>query len=163
MVGIREVVRRLDPNLPIETMRTMNEAIRGATMRERLMGVMTSAFAALALMVAAVGLYGVLAYTVAQRTAEIGLRMALGATRARVRWMVLRQMAVVAAIGGTLGLAAAIAIGRAAQSLLFGLRFDDPSVLASAGVVLMVVVTAAGFLPADRAARVDPMRALKYD
>jgi ABC-type antimicrobial peptide transport system permease subunit len=115
------------------------------------------------MLVAAVGLYGVLAYTVAQRTPEIGLRIALGATRARVRWMVLRQVGLITLAGGTIGLAGAILIGRAAQSLLFGLQFHDTAVLASAVAVLLLVVVAAGFVPADRAARLDPMHALKYD
>ena len=161
--AIREAVLRLDPNLPIEMLRTMRDAIRGATARERLLGVMTSTFAALALLVAAVGLYGVLAYTVAQRTPEIGLRIALGATRARIRWMVLSQLGTIAVAGGTLGLASAMIIGRAARALLFGLQFHDAGVLASAGGVLTIVALAAGLVPADRAARIDPLRALKQD
>ena len=161
--AIRQVMRRLDPNLPIEGLRTMHDAMRGAMTPQRLMGVMTGAFAALATLVAAIGLYGVLAFTVAQRTSEIGLRMALGATRGGVRWMVLRQVGVIAMVGGTLGLASAILVGRAAQALLFGLQFHDPVVLASSIVVLVLVALAAGFVPANRAARVDPMRALKYE
>lgn len=163
IAAIRRVVLRLDQNLPVEQLRTMNETMQGAMMRERFMGVMTGAFATLATLVAAIGLYGVLAYTVAQRTPEIGLRMALGATRARVRWMVLRQVGVIAVVGGALGLASAILVGRAAQSLLFGLQFHDTVVLVSSMVVLMLVALAAGFVPAHRAARIDPMRALKYE
>jgi predicted permease len=161
MSAIPRVMFRLDPNLPIEMRQTVHEAMRRAMVRERLLGVMISAFAALAMLVASVGLYGVLAYTVAQRTAEIGLRIALGATRARVRWMVLRQVGLITLVGGTIGLAGAILIGRAAQSLLFGLQFHDTAVLASAVAVLLLVVVAAGFVPADRAARLDPMHALK--
>jgi ABC-type antimicrobial peptide transport system permease subunit len=104
-----------------------------------------------------------LAYAVAQRTPEIGLRMALGATRARIRWMVLRQVLVVAIVGGTTGLASAVLLGRAAQTLLFGLEFDDPVVLSLSIVGLTLVALVAGLLPADRAARVDPMSALKYE
>jgi ABC-type antimicrobial peptide transport system permease subunit len=137
--------------------------MRGATTPQRLMSVVTGAFATLATLVAAIGLYGLLAFTVAQRTPEIGLRMALGATRGGVRWMVLRQVGVIAIAGGTLGLAFAILVGRAAQTLLFGLQFHDPLVLASSVVVLMLVALAAGFVPASRAAHVDPMRALKYE
>jgi len=163
VAAIRRVMLRLDPNLPIEGLRTMDEAMRGATTRDRLMGVMTGAFATLATLVATIGLYGLLAFAVAQRTSEIGLRMALGATRARVRWMVLRQVGVITIVGGTLGLAFALLVGRAAQALLFGLQFHDPVVLASSIVVLMLLALASGFLPAHRAARVDPMRALKYE
>jgi len=163
VAAIRQVVARLDQNLPIEGLRTMQDALRGATTRERLMSVMIGAFATLATLVAAIGLYGMLAYAVAQRTPEIGLRMALGATRARVRRMVLGQVGVIAMVGGTLGLASAILVGRAAQALLFGLQFHDPVVLVSSIVVLMLVALLAGFVPAHRAARVDPMRALKYE
>ena len=161
--AIRTAVRRLDANLPVEELRTMEDAMHGATARERLMSVMTGAFAVLATLVAAIGLYGMLAYAVAQRTPEIGLRMALGATRARVRWMILRQVLVVAMAGGAIGLASALLLGRAAQTLLFGLQFDDPVVLASSIVALALVALAAGLVPAERAARVDPMSALKYE
>jgi len=105
----------------------------------------------------------VLAYTVAQRTREIGLRMALGATRPRVRAMVLRQVGVMMLIGGIIGLAAALAVARTVRSLLFDLPFNDAGVLAAAAVVLTLVALAAGLLPADRAARIDPMRALRYE
>lgn len=161
--ALRGAVRRLDANLPVEELRTMEDAMRGATTRERLMTVMTGSFAILATLVAAIGLYGMLAYTVAQRTQEIGLRMALGATRARIRWIVLRQVLGVAAAGGTIGLASAMLFGRAAQTLLFGLQFDDPVVLTSSIVALTLVALAAGLVPADRAARLDPMSALKYE
>jgi ABC-type antimicrobial peptide transport system permease subunit len=147
----------------VEELRTMEEAMRGATTRERLMSVMTGSFAILATLVAGIGLYGMMAYAVAQRMPEIGLRMALGATRGGVRWMILRQVLVVATVGGTIGLASAMLLGRAAQTLLFELKFHDPIVLAGSIVALMLVALAAGFVPADRAARVDPMSALKYE
>jgi predicted permease len=161
--AIRGAVRRLDANLPVEELRTLEDAMRGATMRERLMSVMTGAFAILATLVAAIGLYGMFAYAVAQRTPEIGLRMALGATRAGVRWMILRQVLVVMIVGGAIGLASAMLLGRAAQGLLFDLQFHDPVVLAGSIVTLMLVALAAGLVPADRAARIDPMSALKYE
>jgi predicted permease len=163
MPSIRHVVLRHDRNLPIEALQTMDEQLREAMAPQRLMGVMTGAFAVLATLVAAIGLYGVVACTVAQRTAEIGLRMALGATRARVRWMVLRQVGLIAMIGGAVGLASAILVGRAAQALLFRLQFHDAGVIALSIVVLTLVALAAGLVPANRAARVDPMRALKYE
>jgi predicted permease len=163
VAAVEQVMRRLDRNLPIEGLRTMDDAVRRATAPQRLMSVMTGAFATLATLVAAIGLYGLLAFTVAQRTPEIGLRMALGATRGGVGWMVLRQVGVIVIVGGALGLAFAIGVGHAAQTLLFGLRFHDPVVLASSIAVLVLVALAAGFVPAYRAARVDPMRALKYE
>jgi ABC-type antimicrobial peptide transport system permease subunit len=130
---------------------------------QRFLGVLIGLLAALALLLAAMGIYSLLAYAVTQRTAEIGLRMALGATAAGVRWMVLRQVAAIAGVGALLGLGAALPIGRAAQSLLVGLPFHDPAVLGTAVTVLALVALAAGFLPARRAARIDPMRALKHE
>ena len=161
--AIRDAVRRLDAHLPVEDFRTMEDALHGARTRERLMSVMTGSFALLATLIAAIGLYGMLAYAVAQRTPEIGLRMALGATRARVRWMILRQVLAVAIVGGAIGLATAMFLGRAAQTLLFGLQFSDAVVLVSSAVGLTLVALAAGLVPADRAARVDPVSALKYE
>ena len=103
------------------------------------------------------------AYTVTQRTTELGLRLALGATRGRVRWMVLRQVGLTAMIGGAIGILSALVVGRAAQALLFGLQFHDAAVLGLAVVVLMIVAVAAGFVPADRACRIEPIRALKHE
>ena len=112
---------------------------------------------------ASLGLYGVLSYSVAQRTREMGLRLALGAAPERLRSMVLRQVAWMATIGGALGLAAALVLGRAAQSLLFGLSPSDPAVLSAAVITLGAVVIAAGYLPARRASRVDPVVALRAE
>jgi len=125
--------------------------------------VLSTGFAVLATLLAAIGLYGVLAYTIAQRTREIGVRMALGATPGRVRAMVLKQVGVMAAIGGAVGLAAALALGRAAQSMLFELQSHDPAVLAGSAVALGLVAFGAGLIPAHRASQVDPIRALRYE
>ena len=117
----------------------------------------------LATLLAAIGLYGVLAYTVAQRTREIGVRMALGADARRVRVMVLRQVAWMMLVGGVIGLAGAIGLGRAGQSLLYGLQGHDPVVLAISLVVLLLVALGAGYVPARRASQVDPVQALRYE
>jgi predicted permease len=163
MASIQKTVARLDRNLPVGDMRTLPQQVRENVFIDRFISVLSTAFACLATLLAAIGLYGVLAYTVTQRTREIGLRMALGASPARVRGMVLHQVAVMTAVGGAIGLAAAISLGRLAQSLLYQLNGWDPIVLATSAVVLTVVALGAGFIPAHRASRVDPMRALRYE
>jgi ABC-type antimicrobial peptide transport system permease subunit len=124
---------------------------------------LSASFAVLATILAAVGLYGVLAYTVAQRTREIGVRMALGADGGNVRRMVLRQVGAMTLIGAVIGLAGAVALGRGAQSLLFEMGGNDPVVFVSATILLAFVALAAGFVPAQKAARIDPMIALRYE
>jgi predicted permease len=161
--AITAVVKRLDPNLPIEAFETLPEQVRNNTFLDRMMTTLAAAFALLATLLAAVGLYGVLAYTVAQRTREIGLRMALGAAPDRVRGMVLRQVANMTLVGALVGVAGALGVGKAAQSILFQMTGADPVVLALSAVALALVALCAGFIPAHRASRVDPMRALKYE
>jgi predicted permease len=160
---IPAVIAKLDPNLPVEDLKTMPQQVRENVFLDRMIGTLSSAFALLATLLAAVGLYGVLAYTVAQRTREIGVRMALGADGRRVRGMVLRQVGRMTLVGGVIGVAAALALGRAAQSLLFGLEGHDPLVVVLATLVLAAVALAAGYVPALRASRVEPMRALRYE
>ena len=163
MTSIPKAVARLDANLPVERLRTLPQQVRQNVFLDRFISVLSTAFACVATLLAAVGLYGVLAYTVSQRTREIGLRMALGAAPGRVRAMVLRQVATMVLVGGAVGLAAAIGLGRLAQSLLFQLQGSDPVVLVGAAVSLALVALAAGFVPAHRASQVDPMRALRYE
>jgi ABC-type antimicrobial peptide transport system permease subunit len=129
---------------------------------DRVISVLSASFAVLATLLAAIGLYGVLAYTVAQRTREIGLRMALGAEPARVRGMVLRQVGVMTVIGGIIGLGAALVGGYFARSLLFELQNHDPIVLVGSAIGLAAVALIAGLIPAHRASRIDPMTALRY-
>ncbi len=160
---IRKIVAGLDPNLPVEELRTMPQQVRENVFVDRLITVLSAAFACLATLLAAIGLYGVLAYTVAQRTREIGLRMALGASPARVRRMVLGQVARMTLVGGVIGLLAAVGLGRAAQALLFELKGYDPAVLASAAAILTLVAVGAGLIPAHRASQVDPMGAMRYE
>jgi predicted permease len=157
------VLARLDPNLPVEEIKTMPQQVRENVAVDRTISTLSAAFAALATLLAAVGLYGVLAYTVTQRTREIGVRMALGADARRVRGMVLRQVAMMTAIGGAIGIAAALGLGRAARSLLFEIKGHDPIVFTIAAATLALVALAAGYLPARRASRVEPMQALRYE
>jgi predicted permease len=163
MSNIPKAMARLDANLPVEKLRTVPQQVLQNVFLDRFISVLSASFACLATVLAAVGLYGVLAYTVSQRTREIGLRMALGAAPSRVRGMVLRQVGGMVAIGGVIGLAAAIGLGWFAQSLLFELKGSDPIVLTGAAVALSLVALAAGFIPAHRASQVDPMSALRYE
>jgi predicted permease len=163
MSSIRSVMARLDPNLPLEEMKTLPEQARESVFMDRMISTLSASFAVLATILAAIGLYGVLAYTVAQRTREFGLRMALGADGARVRRLVLRQVALMTAIGGLAGVAAALALGRKARELLYEMQPTDPIVIAASIVVLTLVALAAGYIPALRASRVEPMSALRYE
>ncbi len=161
--AIPPVIARLDPNLPVEDLKTLDQQVEDNIVLDRVIGILSAAFALLATVLAAVGLYGVQAYTVAQRTREIGLRMALGADGRSVRGMVLWQVGRMTIIGGILGLAAAVGIGKVASSLLFGIKGHDPAVVTIMVVLLAAVALAAGFVPAVRASQVDPMRALRYE
>ena len=161
--AITAVVKRLDPNLPIEEFETLPDQVRNNTFLDRMMTTLSAAFALLATVLAAIGVYGVLAYTVAQRTREIGLRIALGAAPDRIRAMVLRQVAIMTFTGGLVGVAGALGVGKGAQSLLYEISGADPAVLLLSGVALALVALCAGFIPAHRASRVDPMTALKYE
>jgi ABC-type antimicrobial peptide transport system permease subunit len=163
LTNIPKAIATLDANLPVEDLRTLPQQVRENVFLDRFLSVLSAAFACLATLLAAVGLYGVLAYTVSQRTREIGLRMALGAAPSRVRGMVMRQVAVMTLVGGVIGLAAAIGLGRLAQSLLFELTGSDPIVLVGAAVSLTIVALLAGFIPAHRASQIEPMTALRYE
>jgi predicted permease len=160
---VRKVVADLDPNLPIENLRTLEQQAKENVFLDRFISFLSTAFATLATLLAAVGLYGVLAYTVSQRTREIGLRMALGAAPGRVRRMVMRQVGIMVLVGGFIGLTAAIWIGSIAQEQLYQMKGHDPGVMAGAAILLAIVALLAGLIPAHRASRVDPMTALRYE
>jgi predicted permease len=160
---LRTTMKRIDPGLPVENLKTMPQQVKENVFLDRMISILSSAFAILATLLAGVGLYGVLAYSVAQRTREIGVRMALGADAPRVRMLVMRQVGAMLLIGGGIGIAAALGLGRAARSMLYELEGHDPTAVAIAVVLLVCVALAAGFIPARRAALVDPMSALRYD
>ncbi len=161
--SISAVVKRVDATLPVEELKTMPQQVRENVFLDRMISILSASFAALATLLAAIGLYGVLAYTVSRRTREIGVRMALGADSRRVAMMVVAQVGVMTLIGGVAGTAAAIALGRAARSILFEITNYDPVVLVGSVVLLALVAFVAAFVPARRASRVDPIRALRYE
>ena len=159
---IPSLVAGLDPNLPVTRLTTLARQVEESVFEDRTITVLAAAFAALATLLAAVGLYGVLAYAVAQRTREFGLRMALGADAARLRAMVLGQVGRMTLVGGTVGLVAAFGVGRLAQSLLYEIDGLTPAVAAAAALALAAVALGAGLVPAHRASRVNPMAALRH-
>jgi predicted permease len=161
--AVAATMKRIDPTLPVEELKTLPQQVRENVFLDRMISMLAAAFAVLATLLAAIGLYGVLAYSVAQRTREIGVRMALGANSGNVRAMILRQVGLMTLIGGTIGIAAAVALGRAAQSLLYELQGHDPAVMVAAAVLLVLVAFSAGYLPALKASRVDPNQALRYE
>ena len=161
--AIPPLLKRIDPALPVQELKTMPEQLRESVFLDRMISILSASFALLATLLAAVGLYGVLAYSVAQRTREIGVRMALGASSGNVQRMVLRQVGTMVVVGAAVGSVGAFGLGRAARSLLYGLEGHDPFVFVSAVLLLTAVAFGAGWLPARRASRTAPMRALRYD
>ena len=163
LTQIPALIKRLEPSLPVEELKTMPQQVRENIFLDRMISTLSASFALLATLLAGVGLYGVLSYSVAQRTREIGVRMALGAASGNVQRMVLKQVGTMVVIGGAVGVAAALAIGRLARSLLYQLEGHDPVVFGLAIALLALVAFGAGLIPARRASRVDPMHALRYD
>ena len=161
--SIRQAVGRLDQNLPVFDVRTMEAQVGESLFVERMVAALSVAFGALATVLAAIGLYGVMSYAVARRTREIGIRMALGAARGGVLWLVLKEVAILAAVGVAAGLGAAFSLTRRVESQLFGVAPADPLTLAGAVCLLLVVALLAGFVPARRATTIDPMLALRSE
>jgi len=160
---VRRAVAAIDKNVPLSDMQTQVQQIDRFLMKERLFATLSGAFGVLALILAAIGLYGTISYAAARRTSEIGIRMALGASRSSVLWLILRGTLAMLGVGIVVGLPASLAAARLVRSQLFGLSAMDPASLSGAVVVLGVLAMAAGWIPARRAARVDPMTALRYE
>jgi ABC-type antimicrobial peptide transport system permease subunit len=160
---IQRVMRDIDPQVQVVGLQTMAEVVDQSLVQERFIAQTASAFSVIALLLACVGLYGVMSYTVTRRTNEIGIRMALGARSRDVVGLVMREVVLLVALGAAIGLLAALATLRLVSSLLFGLTATDPLTIVLATSLLLVVAALAGYLPARRASRVDPLIALRWE
>jgi ABC-type antimicrobial peptide transport system permease subunit len=161
--AIKEAIRRVEPGLAVREVVTIDELAERTVSAERLVSRLTSAFGFLGVFVACFGLYGTIAYSVARRRNEIGVRLALGASPSSVRWMVIRETLVLAALGAVVGALLALPLGRLLSTLLFGLSPRDPLTLAASAALVVAFGSIAGAIPAWRASRVNPTSALRAD
>jgi predicted lysophospholipase L1 biosynthesis ABC-type transport system permease subunit len=161
--ALREAVHQLDANLPVTGLRTMEQQVDESLFAERIVSLLSAFFGVLATVLAAIGLYGVMSYAVTRRTPEIGVRLALGANPTDVLRLILREVALLTAAGIAIAAPLYFPLAKLAKSLLFGVAPNDAKVLAGAAIVLALTALAAGFLPAARAARVDPLVALRNE
>jgi len=161
--AIRRALQESEKRLPVDRVVTIASLAAATLRQERLIARLTTVVGLLALVLASLGLYGVMAYAVKQRTAELGVRFALGAPRGRVLWMVLRESMVLVVIGLAIGVPAVMAVGRLISPMLFEVKPTDPLVVSIAIGVLFVVGAWSGYLPALRASRVDPLTALRQE
>ncbi len=160
---LRNEVRKLDASLPVYKMKTLASQLDETLLTERLIALLSAGFGLLATLLATIGLYGVMAFVVARRTKELGLRMALGARPGSVLWLVMREVLVLLGIGLTVGIPAAVGLGRLVASELYGIKASDPWIGGASILTLILVASLAGFIPAQRASRIDPILALRYE
>jgi macrolide transport system ATP-binding/permease protein len=161
--AVREIVERADPRVPPTRVKTQRALIDATINQEVIFARLCTVFALLALAIACVGLYATMSYGVARRTGEIGVRMALGARRATVMWMVLREVLTLAAIALAVSVPVALAASRLVESFLFGMKRNDPLALTAAVLTMVGATLLAGYLPARNASRIDPMTALRHE
>jgi predicted permease len=163
VAAIREAAQAVDNNVPLFEVKTQNEQVEQSLTQERIFAKLSAFFGLLALLLACIGLYGIMSYGVARRTHEIGIRMALGAEARDVLWLVMRETLILVLLGVAIGLPASLAATQLISSMLFGLTPTDPVTISLATIFMMGVAVFAGYLPARRASRVDPMVALRYE
>jgi putative ABC transport system permease protein len=163
IAGVRQKLREVDSDLPMATVRSMQEWISTSAAQPRLNSALLEIFSLVALLIAAIGIYGVLSYSVNQRTREIGVRIALGAQRGDVLRLVAREGMIIALAGIGAGLVVAYAISRVIASLLYGIHAHDLITFAGVAIILMIVAAIACYVPAIRATRIDPIVALRYE
>ena len=163
MAAIPKIVKQFDSSLPVDDVRTMNALVDNNTYTDRLMAILAIAFGVLATLLAAVGLFGIISYSVTRRTQEFGIRLALGAERGNIISLVIREIAWLVVIGLVVGLPVSYALVQLIQSQLYGIKAYDPVVLVGATVVLMAAAGLAGWIPAMRAMRIQPTQALRYE
>jgi predicted permease len=161
--ALRSAIQNVDKDLPLRDIRTQSEQIEATISGERLFATLTAGFGILALTLACIGIYGIMAYNVARRTSEIGIRLALGARTRQVLFMILRETSWLAVLGIVAGLAAAFGLTRLVRTMLYGLQPTDPATLILAALLLLVIAIAAGYGPARRASRIDPIQALRHE
>jgi ABC-type antimicrobial peptide transport system permease subunit len=160
---VRDLVQRADPRLPLSSLKTQSARIDQTINQEIAFARLSTTFAFLALAIACIGLYGTMSYNVARRTSEIGIRMALGAQRGRVVWMVLREVFVLAAVGLAISVPTALGASKLVESFLFGMKPNDPLALTLAMITLLSAALLAGYFPARKASRIDPTIALRHE
>jgi ABC-type antimicrobial peptide transport system permease subunit len=163
ITAVRQAVQSVDSNVPLFAVKTQSEQVDQSLARERTFAQLSTFFGLLALLLACIGLYGIMSYGVTRRTQEIGIRMALGARPGNVLWLVMRETLLLVLIGVAIGLPAALAATQLIASMLFGLMPNDPVTISAATIFMIGVAAFAGYIPARRAARVDPMIALRYE
>lgn len=161
--AIQRAIKAIEPRLPVFDIKTLNQQVDDSLVQERLIASLSGLFGALALLLAAVGLYGLMTYATNRRTGEIGIRMALGATRGQIAGMVLRETLLLVLAGLAIGVPAAMASSHLIRSELYGLRTNDPLTILIAGLMMAGIAVFAAYLPARRASRVDPMVALRTE
>jgi putative ABC transport system permease protein len=161
--AVKKEIHEVDPDLPVYNVRTMDDRVQESLARRRFSMVMLGLFAFLALALATIGIYGVMAYLVTQGTRELGIRLALGATPADISRLVVRQGMALAIAGVALGLAGAFALTRLIRSLLFGVQPSDPVTYVAIAALLAVIALVASYIPARRAAHIDPMVSLRWE